>query len=129
LALLDLAQTPVLLLAPVGRQVLEHAGVHLCVQLIDVHRLDARQRYHPTCLGSRKLRPPLRDALTEPLTEPASQGALRGKPEQYESLSEPIRNMLDGLTAIHDSSKAHPATSFSTPSRSRQYSFHIPRAH
>jgi len=31
-----------LLLAPVGRQVLEHAGVHLCVQLIDVHRLDAR---------------------------------------------------------------------------------------
>ena len=25
----------------------------------------------------------------------------------YESLSEPIRNMLDGLTAIHDSTKAH----------------------
>ena len=25
----------------------------------------------------------------------------------YESLSEPIRNVLDGLTAIHDSSKAH----------------------
>jgi hypothetical protein len=37
LAPLDLAQTPVLLLAPVGRRLLEHAGVHSCVQLINVH--------------------------------------------------------------------------------------------